>query len=51
MAIYSQTDTHFHKRGAKLCGSAPRFIVSMSFQVGITWRLALPQSLPPLHHG
>ena len=36
-------------RDAKLCNSTPRPIVSMSFQLAIPWRVALPQSPPPLH--
>jgi len=36
-------------RDAKLCGSTPRPIVSMSFQLAIPWRVALPQSPPLLH--
>ena len=36
-------------RDAKLRGSTPRPIVSMSFQLAIPWRVALPQSPPPLH--
>ena len=36
-------------RDAELCNSTPRPIVSMSFQLAIPWRVALPQSPPPLH--
>ena len=36
-------------RDAKLCNSTPRPIVSMSFQLAIAWRVALPQRPPPLH--
>ena len=36
-------------RDAKRCGSTPRPIVSMSFQLAIPWRVALPQSPLPLH--
>ena len=36
-------------RDAKRRGSASRLIVSMSFQLAIPWRVALPQSPPPLH--
>ena len=36
-------------RDAKRCSSTPRPIVSMSFQLAIPWRVALPQSSPPLH--
>ena len=36
-------------RDAELLNSTPRPIVSMSFQLAIPWRVALPQSPPPLH--
>ena len=36
-------------RDAKRCSSTPRPIVSMSFQLAIPWRVALPQSPPLLH--
>ena len=36
-------------RDAKRRGSASRLIVSMSFQLAIPWRVALPQSPPPFH--
>jgi len=36
-------------RDAELCGSTPRLIVSMSFQLAIPGRVALPQSPLPLH--
>ena len=35
--------------GREADGSTPRPIVSMSFQLAIPWRVALPQSPPPLH--
>ena len=36
-------------RDAELLNSTLRPIVSMSFQLAIPWRVALPQSPPPLH--
>ena len=35
--------------GREADGCTPRPIVSMSFQLAIPWRVALPQSPPPLH--
>jgi len=37
------------KSGSGLHTTAPGLIGTMSFQLAIPWRVALPQSPPPLH--
>src|SRR5664280_2922705 len=39
----------FHPMGAQTTRSTPPLIVWMSLQLAIPWRVALLQSLPPLH--
>ena len=47
--IYPSDGLRLKTQGVAVSGSAPTLIVLMSLQPAIPWRVALPQSPPPLH--